>query len=336
VQFALVGLAVFSALAALAGTFPVLVVARALQAVCAAALGPGAQSLLRSVSSPAEHGRVFGIFGSMMGAGAAAGPVVGGVLVQLFDWRAIFFVNVPIALAALAATRARATARSTTARPGPTRDGAGPVASTEAERVFNPVFVAGFSAQALTTQAQYALLLLTPIVLDVRGWSAGSIGLVLAALTFGMIVMAPIGGRLGDRRGRRYPSAVGISFAAASIAVLAIAGPSVVPLMLVGVLVAFGVGLGAATPNLMSAALGSVPEARTGAAAGVFTTSRYVGSIATSLLIGALVADDATGTRSVLLTSVACMALAVLVTRWLPTVPTEEARDVDGARHASA
>lgn len=307
---ALVGLALFSVLAAVATSFSMLVVARALQAVCAATISPGAQSLLRAISTPEQQGRVFGILGSVLGTGAALGPVVGGLLVQLFGWEAIFVINVPVALLAAVAAVAGRGAAAQSAERGRAADHAG--------RILNRVFVAGFSAQALSTQAQYALLLLTPVILDARGWGAGWIGVELSALTLGMIVMGPIGGRVGDERGRRLPSTVGLMVATGATVVLFVFGPSVAAGVLGIGLAVFGVGLGATTPNLMSAALGSVPPAQTGAAAGILSTSRYVGSIGTSLLIAAVVTADAAGTRVVLGVSAVCLALAVLVSRWLP------------------
>jgi len=307
---ALVGLAAFSFGAAIAPSFGVLVVARALQAMCAATLSPGAQSLLRSIAGPDQQGRVFGILGSVLGTGAALGPVIGGVLVQAFGWQAIFLVNVPIAaMALLTARRSHATASTA-------EDHHATVVRDE--RILNRVFVVGFSAQALSTQAQYALLLLTPIVLDARGWEAGSIGIALSALTLGMIVMGPIGGRAGDERGRRLPATIGLIVASTAIFVLLLGGSSIAPVVMVAALAVFGVGLGVTTPNLMSAALGSVPAARAGAAAGVLSMSRYVGSIGTSLLIAGFVTADANGTRVVLGVSALCMTLAILVSRGLP------------------
>ena len=303
VRFALAGLASFSLLAAFAGSFAFLLVARCLQAVCAAALAPGAQSLLRSMAAPGEQGRVFGILGSANGAGAAAGPVVGGLLIQAFDWRGIFVINVPIVLLAMVATRAAPADRAGSVRP---------TAASSTDRIFNSVFVAGYSAQALTTQTQYALLLITPLILDARGWSAGEIGFVLSALTVGMMVNGPVGGRVGDARGRRLPAMIGIGFAGAATILLLVAGPAVDPVVLTIGLAVFGLGLGAATPNFMSAALGSVSEARTGSAAGILTTSRYVGSISTTVMIAAWVTNDGSGMRSVLTVSVVCMALGLL------------------------
>lgn len=311
VTWALVGLIITSLAAVFAPTFLWLVVARLAQACCAAALGPSVQSLLRAVTAPEEQGRTFGLMGSVLGVGAALGPVIGGVLTGAFGWEAIFLVNVPIAAGALFA------AGRTAPRPVSGRGG-GPADVTD-ERILNRVFVVCFSAQALSTLAQYALLLLTPVILDARGWQSPSIGLVLSALTVGMIVMGPPGGRAGDVRGRRSPTTAGLAMAAVAVAVLWAAGPSVAPLVLVAALAMFGVGLGVATPNLMSAALASVSMSRTGSAAGVLSMSRYVGSITTSLTISAVLTSDASGTRVVLALSFVATAVAVLVATRLPS-----------------
>ncbi|MDX2378366.1 MAG: MFS transporter [Acidimicrobiia bacterium] len=308
--FALTGLAIFSMGAAMATTFGVLVAARGAQAVCAATLSPAAQSLLRSTTGPDQRGRVFGILGSVMGTGAAIGPVLGGALVQAFGWQAIFIINVPIAAVAFLVTRR-------------VRDGVQPAAGDAREddqdgRILNRVFVAGFSVQALSTQAQYALLLLTPVILDARGWGAGSIGLALSALTVGMIVVSPIGGRLGDEHGRRLPSRVGLTVAWAATLLLLAGGGSIAPWALFAGLLVFGIGLGVTTPNLTSAALGSVPAARSGAAAGVLSMSRYVGSITTALLIAGFVTADGDGSRVVLGVATVSTLLAIVVAGWLP------------------
>ena len=324
---ALVGLAAFSFAAAIAPSFGVLVVTRALQAVCAATVSPGAQSLLRSIAGPDQQGRVFGVLGSVLGTGAALGPVIGGLLVQAFGWQAIFLVNVPVAaMALLTARRSHATASMDTGHR---------VTVDHNERILNRMFVAGFSAQAFSTQAQYALLLLTPIVLNARGWEAGPIGLVLSALTLGMIVMGPIGGRAGDEHGRRLPATIGLTLATAAIIALLLGGPSIAPIVMVAALAVFGIGLGMTTPNLMSAALGSVPAARAGAAAGVLSMSRYVGSIGTSLIIAGFVTADANGTRVVLGISAICMALAILVSRGLPNVRPRSASGTSAAADRS-
>lgn len=323
VEVALVGLIIFSALAAVATTFTWLVVARVAQAAFAAALGPNVQSLLRAITPASQQGRTFGLLGSILGVGAATGPVIGGVLTQLISWRAIFLFNIPVAALAMwfaarikrstTTTTASATTTTTTTTPATT-----PVEVRPAGRIANRVFVAAFMVQALSTLAQYALLLLTPIILDARGWDSGSIGLVLSALTVGMIVTGPTGGRTGDRHGRRAPARGGLAVAATAIIVLSIGGSSVAVVALVAGLAAFGFGLGIAVPSLMTAALESVPMHRTGAAAGVLSMSRYVGSIATSVAVSVFVASDATGSRTVLAMSSIAMVLALIGTGWLP------------------
>lgn len=200
------------------------------------------------------------------------------------------------------------------------RPEAGGSAST-GRKIANPIFVSGYAAQALSAQAQYALLLLTPLVLDARGWGAGSIGLSSSALTAGIILFGPLGGRLGDRRGPRLAASGGLVIGAVSVAGLALAGHSVGSVALVAGIAVFGIGLGAATPNVMTAALGSVPPDRTGAAAGMFTTARYAGSIPTTLMIAAWVSDDAGGAGRILVFSTVCMCAAVGATRWFPSGP---------------
>ncbi len=319
VQGALVGLAACSAAAAVAPAFAVLVGARALQAVCAAALGPATQSLLAAMAPPDERGRVFGIMGSVMGAGAASGPIVGGALVAAFGWQAIFVVNVPVALGAIAATRR---ADGAAATPGSSR----PAVPDTGARIANGVFVASFCSQALCTGAQYALLILTPIILHAQGWGSSGIGLVLSTLTIGMIVAGPVGGRIGDARGQRLPALVGLAAAAAAIVALAAAGSDVTPVLLAIGLTVFGIGLGVVMPNLTSAALGSVPPARTGAAAGVFSMGRYVGSIASTTLIVVIVTEAARGATTVLVTAAAATVLATAAAARLPAGPPRPAR----------
>ncbi len=315
VNIALVGLIVLSALAAAATTFTLLVVARVAQAAFAAALAPNVQSLLRSITPREHQGRAFGLMGSMLGVGAASGPVIGGVLTQVIGWQAIFLFNIPVAVAALAvAMRIPPQA----AAPPAKVDTRIPQTSV---KIANPIFVAAFSVQALSTLAQYALLLVTPIVLHARGWDSGATGAVLSALTVGMILMSPTGGRLGDRYGRRSPARAGLLVATAAIVVLLIGGASITTAALVAGLAAFGFGLGIAVPSVMTAALESVPMHRTGAAAGVLSTSRYLGSIATSIAVSVFVASDASGSRMVLAIATAAMVLALIGTTGLPGRP---------------
>src|SRR3954452_3914636 len=95
------GFGLCSAAAMGAGTFWLLVAFRASQAAFAAALVPSVHAMLREVVPERERGRAFGVQGSVLGAGAGLGPLIGGVVTAAFGWRAIFGVNLPLVLAVL-------------------------------------------------------------------------------------------------------------------------------------------------------------------------------------------------------------------------------------------
>ncbi|OLT12073.1 hypothetical protein BJF78_25080 [Pseudonocardia sp. CNS-139] len=102
-RWGLVLFAVASAACALAPTVSALVAARVLQAVAAALITPSSLALLLPAFPPQRRGVAVGTWGAMGGIAAAAGPAIGGVLVDALGWRAVFLVNVPLALLALAA-----------------------------------------------------------------------------------------------------------------------------------------------------------------------------------------------------------------------------------------
>jgi EmrB/QacA subfamily drug resistance transporter len=98
------GLALFalsSAACALAPTAGALIAARAVQGGGAAAIMPTALALLNGAFPPARRGWAIGIYGSVTALAVVLGPVLGGAVTQGLGWRWIFWLNVPIALAAV-------------------------------------------------------------------------------------------------------------------------------------------------------------------------------------------------------------------------------------------
>jgi EmrB/QacA subfamily drug resistance transporter len=94
----LTGLAVFtlaSLASALAGTASLLFAARAGQGLGAAMLSPAALSIITTAFTGPERTKALGAWGAVGGAGAAIGVLLGGALTEL-DWRAIFFINLPV------------------------------------------------------------------------------------------------------------------------------------------------------------------------------------------------------------------------------------------------
>ncbi len=98
----LIGFAGASALGGAAGSFDLLVAARALQGVFGALLAPTALAVLTTTFViPKERARAFGVFGAIAGAGGAVGLLLGGFLTQALDWRWNLYINVVIAVIAL-------------------------------------------------------------------------------------------------------------------------------------------------------------------------------------------------------------------------------------------
>jgi EmrB/QacA subfamily drug resistance transporter len=99
----LVGFALASAVGGAAGSFAILVTARALQGVFGALLAPSALgTLVSTFRDPRERGRAFGVFGSVAAGGGGIGLILGGLLTQYLSWRYCLYVNLVFAAIAVA------------------------------------------------------------------------------------------------------------------------------------------------------------------------------------------------------------------------------------------
>jgi EmrB/QacA subfamily drug resistance transporter len=99
----LIGFALASAIGGAAGSFVILVTARALQGVFGALLAPSALgTLVSTFQDPRERGRAFGVFGSVAAGGGGIGLILGGLLTQYLSWRYCLYVNLIFAAIAVA------------------------------------------------------------------------------------------------------------------------------------------------------------------------------------------------------------------------------------------
>jgi EmrB/QacA subfamily drug resistance transporter len=102
--FGVVVFAISSAAIGLAPDQHWLVAGRAVQGVGAAFMMPGTLSIISNTFPPEERGKAIGTWAGVSALALALGPVVGGALTEYVSWRAIFFLNLPVAVGAVAVT----------------------------------------------------------------------------------------------------------------------------------------------------------------------------------------------------------------------------------------
>ena len=331
------GLALFAAAslaAALAPNLQLLILFRIQQAVAGALVFPNGIALLREFAPPGKLAGRLGLVGATLPLAAAAGPLVGGALLALGGWRAIFLLNLPLLVVPLVLgwrviperQRESAVERFDAAGAvllsallvagawvliqglGDARGivalavacGAAPLLLVQELKHPQPLlqprlfarapFLAANGGVALSNLAMYVTLFALPILLSRRGdWTSSGIGLALAALSLATFLFSPLGGRLAERLGARVPGVVGLALLTASLVPLALAPATISRPALVATLISAGIGLGLSSAPLQAAALESVDATRAGVASGIFSTSRYLGSITgTALLAGPL------------------------------------------------
>ena len=190
------------------------------------------------------------------------------------------------------------------------------------------IFLLSTGGTMLGGVSVFTLGVALPLLIQSFALDAAMQGLLGAALLAGAVPGAAFGGPLADRFGRRWPAVAGLalmsigcaitglgSAAPDSILPLPASGPGVgLPLLVTGLTLA-GAGLGLSHPALQTSALESVERRHAGAAAGVYSTSRYFGSIVgTSLLAGVLgPSRDPAGFATVFLMCVLAAALGTVV-----------------------
>jgi EmrB/QacA subfamily drug resistance transporter len=342
------GTMVFTAASAACGFAPGpgwLIAFRAVQGIGAATLMPQALAMLTMVFPPDRRGTAFGVFGSVVGCASIAGPALGGLLVTAFDWRWIFFVNLPIGVIVLVSTFVIVP----DLRPGRRHrlDIRGVMlaslallaicyALVEGQRydwgkVIGPIsipLIAGAGAvllalfivdQALQQKGgreplipfelfrsrDYTLMnwlscamaigmmgIFLPLTIyfqSALGYSALKGGLTLVPALLMSIFMAPGVGKLTDKIGGKYILIGGLSLTGVGMgwAVLVAGTHSAWYNFLAPLLVA-GIGMGATFTPLTTTAMREVETRLAGAASGVLNTTRQVGSVIGTTVVGAL------------------------------------------------
>jgi DHA2 family methylenomycin A resistance protein-like MFS transporter len=328
----LTSFAVLSLLSALAFSPIALIVLRALLGVAGALLVPSSLSLIASAyPSAAARARAMGVWAAVSGTGLVAGPLLGGLLTQAFGWRAIFVVNVPVALVALALSRS-----APATPPKPRRfDVIGQLsvvaalstltyALVEAEfwvlllsLAAAAVFVASqrrpgamlpvsllsgklLAAAIVNFGLSGVLFVLSLYFQETRGYSPSATGLAFLPLTIPTAFNPIFTGRLVARIGPRVPAISGFVLMASGVFLQAFTSLSVPALALLG----FGVSL--AIPSLLTAVVGSAPPELAGTAGGALNAARQTGAVLGVAVLGALLNTTSATTALVVAGAVLC------------------------------
>ena len=149
-----------------------------------------------------------------------------------------------------------------------------------------PHFAAACASILLGNLVMYTTLLAIPLYLEgVRDQSLRTTGLMLAAMSAFAAFSTPLGGRWADRHGRWLPAVTGASFVFCGALLLAIGVLVAGTVLLVIALTVLGLGIGISGAAVQTAAVESVPGASAGSASGIYSTSRYIGSVVGSSVL---------------------------------------------------
>jgi MFS family permease len=190
-------------------------------------------------------------------------------------------------------------------------------------------FFGGAAIIGLQNMAMYPLLFQLPIFFDrVRDLSARTMGQALLALTAAMMVSSVAGGRLTELVGARVQALTGSLVALAGLWWFSDFDSVQVPLDVVPGMLLIGVGIGITSPPAHAASMSTVQREQAGMAGGVMSTMRYIGGVAGTTTLGALLLDSsspASHQRPVLVYAGA-LAVAAALSLLLPGRPTATPR----------
>jgi EmrB/QacA subfamily drug resistance transporter len=309
-----------------AGTMAGLAAFRAVQGLGGGGLSIGAQAIIGEIVSPRERGRYLGYIGAVYVLAAVGGPLLGGLVIDLWGWRAIFACYVPLgALAAATVAFTLRLPRPDAHQPvdylgaaslalavagivlvGATRDAAYlalAVAGTAgwwwtARHAADPILprrlfrMRGFSVPiAVSFVIGFALFgvvsYLPTFFQVVDGLSATRAGLVLTALLAGVLVSTVWSGRRITRTGRYKPyPVVGTALAAMAIAGLALTLQVGADLAAPVLMVAIGLGIGLVMQVMVLVAQNATDHADLGVATSSVTFFRQIGGSLGAAAIG--------------------------------------------------
>ena len=162
---------------------------------------------------------------------------------------------------------------------------------TDLSLLREPVFLASGGVIAFQNLAMYALLFELPATCArVLGAKPSQTGPLLVAFMAPVVMLSPVAGRITDAIGARSVSLIGTVLAAAGAGTL-LCTPLRSLSALVPGLVIFGIGLAFSGSPAQSAGMSAIPAGRSGVAAGMMATMRYLGGVAGTVVLGITLED---------------------------------------------
>jgi MFS transporter, DHA2 family, methylenomycin A resistance protein len=305
-QVALGGLGVFAGgaiLGALAQSFEVLVISRLVQGLGAGFVSPASLAGAVSGYPPERRGSALALWGASSGTANLLGPVIGGLLTVLIDWRACWWFLVPCAaLAAWAIMRFV---------PREVHEDESPETAVLRQRVIGAAAVVA----ALTFIVMIGAFFIAQQYLQKSvGYSALGAAAALTLIAVLVGVGAPLAGWLTDRHGERLTAMIGFATAAIGLLVLGIPGAPLHGLGAMPLLIPFGIGIGLLFVPASRAALNAVPPARHGRVSSLLSMSRLLGAALGAGLAGIALTGGVTSSNvhaALLVAGVACLAIGL-------------------------
>jgi predicted MFS family arabinose efflux permease len=256
-------------ISALTPSLVVLDIARVIAGVGSAGVLTGATAILSNAYSGATRGRMFAVFGTVIGLGLALGPTISGALIAWIDWRGVFVAHAIVLVVALAGSVTLPHIRHA---PDPDRKFA------DFSLLRNPHFLALCLVPVAGAIGFVTLLTYLPVALSgIASLSAGVSGLVMLPMTIPVLIGPILASRLVHVFPRIssmtviYAALISLILGALGMLLLAPGVPlgwTIVPMVLVGF--GFGLPLGLVDGE----ALASVPAHSSGTAAGALNFIR--------------------------------------------------------------
>lgn len=296
-----------------------LIGSRMIQGLGASALMAIGPAILTTAYPEEERGKALGILGSMVSIGFITGPILGGLLVENFGWRSVFFINLPVGaigifLSSKFLSREKRERNQRVDLLGTVflflflssfllfinRMGLGwvflsffclglfifveiksPFPLLDLHLFRKRLFLSSLGAGLLSFWMNGSHNFVLPFFLqNIMGYSPSEVGMLVFPVSLTVMVMAPIGGRISDRVGVRIPATIGLSLTSFTVFSFTFLKTNASTFEIIWRQIILGIGIAFFNPANNSAIIGSLSREHVGIASSLLAFSRNLGLMA--------------------------------------------------------